>query len=88
MWDIKKFWKFFLDFTDGWPFYQIFIKYINNIVRKTYMPRFECKICRLRHYIAGLKRKTFCNSKSEEMLRLSIKLLLHYRRYNSVPVPI
>ncbi|MBC6480315.1 MAG: IS1 family transposase [Hormoscilla sp. GM7CHS1pb] len=88
MWDIRKCWQCFLYVTDGWPVYPMFIEYIDHIVSKTYMTRVECENCRLRHYLARLKRKTLCYSKSEEMLRLSIKLLLHYRRYNSVPVPI
>lgn len=88
MWDIIKCWQCFLYVTDGWPVYPMFIEDIDHIVSKTYMTRVECENCRLRHYLARLKRKTLCSSKSEEMLRLSIKLLLHYLRYNSVPVPI
>ncbi|MBW4683488.1 MAG: IS1 family transposase, partial [Komarekiella atlantica HA4396-MV6] len=30
-------------------------------------------------------RKTLCYSKSEQMLRYSIKLLLHYLKYQTVP---
>ena len=65
----------------------MFIEDIDQIVSQTYMTRVEGENCRLRHYLAGLKSQTLCYSKSEEMLRLSIKLLLHYLRYNSVPVP-
>ncbi|NJO41302.1 MAG: IS1 family transposase, partial [Cyanobacteria bacterium CRU_2_1] len=32
-------------------------------------------------------RKTLCYSKSIEMLRYSIRLLLHYLRFGDVPVP-
>ncbi|MDG3495933.1 MULTISPECIES: IS1 family transposase, partial [Pseudanabaena] len=38
---------------------------------------------RLRHYLARLHRKTLCYSKSEEMLRYSIRLLIHYLKYKS-----
>ena len=32
------------------------------------------------------KRKTLCYSKCEEMLRASIKLLLHYLHFDAVPL--
>lgn len=57
----------------------------DHIVKKTYMTPVEGENSRLRHYLARLHRKTFCYSKSEEMLRLSIKLLLHYLKYWSIP---
>lgn len=50
------------------------------------MTRVEGENTRLRHYLARLKRKTLCYSKCENMLRLSIKLLLHYLHYGTVPV--
>ncbi|MGK7911583.1 MAG: IS1 family transposase, partial [Synechococcus sp.] len=34
-----------------------------------------------------LSRKTLCYSKSEAMLKHSIRLLLHYLRYRDVPTP-
>lgn len=40
---------------------------------------------RLRHYLARLHRKTLCYSKLEEMLRHSIRLLLHYLKFWDVP---
>lgn len=86
LWDIIKGWKSFLYVTDGWPVYPKFIEDIDHIVSKTYMTRVEGENCRLRHYLARLKRKTLCYSKSEEMLKLSIKLLLHYLRYDFIPV--
>ena len=39
----------------------------------------------LSHYLARLHRKTLCYSKSEQMLKHSIKLLLHYLKYQIVP---
>ena len=50
------------------------------------MTRVEGENTRLRHYLARLKRKTLCYSKSLEMLEFSIKLLLHYLKYKTVPV--
>ncbi|ERN42372.1 transposase, partial [Rubidibacter lacunae KORDI 51-2] len=34
-----------------------------------------------------LQRKTLCYSNSEEMLTLSVRLLVHYVRYRTVPIP-
>lgn len=39
------------------------------------------KNTRLRHYLARLHRKSLCYSKSEEMLRHSIRLLLRYLKF-------
>jgi len=79
--------KSFFYATDGYGVYPIFIDDADHIVKKTYMTRVEGENSRLRHYLARLDRKTFCYSKSSEMLRLSIKLLLHYLKYRTVPVP-
>jgi len=54
---------------------------------KTYMIRVEGENTRLRHYLARLKRKSLCPSKSEQMLRYSIQLLIHYLKFADVPVP-
>lgn len=58
----------------------------DQIVSKTYMTRVENENTRLRHYLARLHRKTLCYSKSEQMLEASIKLLLHYLKYQTVPI--
>ncbi len=71
--------------TDGWKVYPGFIPDGDQIVSKTYMTRVENENTRLRHYLARLHRKTLCYSKSEQMLRYSIKLLLHYLKYQVVP---
>ncbi|WP_373478348.1 IS1 family transposase, partial [Geminocystis sp.] len=49
---------------------------------KTYMIRVEGENTRLRHYLARLHRKTLCYSKSVQMLKYSISLLIHYRYLN------
>ncbi|WP_448272719.1 IS1 family transposase [Nostoc sp. DSM 114160] len=78
LWKIIKCWRSYFYVTDGYPVYPCFIDHGDHIVKKTYMTRVEGENTRLRHYLARLHRKTLCYSKSEEMLRLSIKLLLHY----------
>lgn len=86
LWNTIKCWKSFFYATDGYAVYPIFIEDADHIVKKTYMTRVEGENSRLRHYLARLHRKTFCYSKSEEMLKLSIKLLLHYLKYRTVSV--
>ena len=66
--------------------YPCFINSCDHLVLKTYMTRVEGENTRLRHYLARLKRKTLCYSKSEEMLRASIKLLLHYLHLDTIPL--
>ena len=50
------------------------------------MTRVEGENTRLRHYLARLKRKTLCYSKSVEILEHSLKLLLHYLQYRTIPL--
>jgi IS1 family transposase len=73
--------------TDGWKVYPIFIPDGDQIVSKTYMTRVEGENMRLRHYLARLKRKTLCYSKSAEMLKHSIRLLIHYLKFDDLPIP-
>ena len=86
LWRTIKCWNSFFYATDGYAVYPIFIEDADHLVKKTYITRVEGENSRLRHYLARLHRQTFCYSKSEEMLRLSIKLLLHYLKYRTVPV--
>lgn len=51
------------------------------------MTRVEGENTRLRHYLARLKRKTLCYSKSIHMLKHSIRLLIHYLKFGDVPIP-
>ena len=37
--------------------------------------------------LARLHRKTLCYSKSIEMIKCSVRLLLHYLRFRTVPIP-
>ena len=52
------------------------------------MTRIEGENTRVRHYLARLHRCTLCYSKSLKMLKFSIKLLLHYLRYKTVPIQV
>ncbi|MEG5065129.1 IS1 family transposase [Microcoleus sp. B3-A4] len=87
LWRIVKCWQCFFYVTDGWPVYPIFIEDADHIVSKTYMTRVEGENTRLRHYLARLHRKTLCYSKSVEMLKFSLRLLLHYLKYQTIPLP-
>ncbi|MEY2857029.1 MAG: hypothetical protein RLZZ74_1341 [Cyanobacteriota bacterium] len=71
--------------SDGYPVYPCFIQPEDHLVSKTYMTRVEGENTRLRHYLARLHRKTLCYSKSIEMLKYSIRLLLHYLKFKTVP---
>lgn len=66
---------------------QLHIDDLDHLVSKVAMTRVEGENSRLRHYLARLHRKTFCYSKSKEMLRYSIRLLLHYLKLGTVPIP-
>ncbi|MEH2178102.1 MAG: IS1 family transposase [Nostoc sp.] len=74
-------WECYFYVTDGWPVYASFINSGDHIISKTYMTRIEGENTRLRHYLARLHRKTLCYSKSIDMLKYSVRLLLHYLKY-------
>ena len=86
LWDRVSAWKCYFYVTDGWPVYPMFIPDEDYIISKTYMTRVEGENTRLRHYLARLHRKTLCYSKCAEMLRHSIKLLIHYLKFQDVPL--
>lgn len=80
-------WESFWYVTDGYIVYPMFIDEDSHLVSKTYMTRIEGENTRLRHYLARLHRKTLCYSKSTEMLKVSIRLLIHYLKYWTIPLP-
>ena len=84
IWSIIKCWHSFWYVTDGWKVYPGFIEPEDHLVCKTYMTRVEGENTRLRHYLARLHRKTLCYSKSLEMLKYSIRLLLHYLKFKTI----
>jgi hypothetical protein len=51
------------------------------------MTRVEGENTRLRHYLDRLHRKTICYSKSIEILGYSIRLLIHYLKFQEVLIP-
>lgn len=85
IWQIIKCWHSFWYVTDGWKVYPMYIQPEDHLVNKTYMTRVEGENTRLRHYLARLHRKTLCYSKSLNMLRYSIRLLLFYLRFKTIP---
>ena len=87
LWERVKKWKCYFYVTDGWKAYQSFIANEDQIISKTYMTRVEGENTRLRHYLARLHRKTLCYSKSVEMLKHSIRLLIHYLKFKDIPIP-
>ena len=78
LWSQIKSWNCYFGITDGYKVYPNFIPDGDQIISKIYMTRVEGENSRLRHYLARLNRKTFCYSKSDEMLCLSVKLLGYY----------
>lgn len=65
----------------------MFIDPADQLVSKTYMTRVEGDNTALRYDLAQLHRQTLCYSKSVEMLKRSLRLLLHYLKYRTVPLP-
>ena len=84
LWLVVKCWQSFWYVTDGYAVYPKFIDGSQHVVSKTYMTRVQGENTRLRHYLARLHRKTLCYSKSVEMIKCSIRLLLHYLRFKTV----
>lgn len=86
LWVVVKCWQSEWYVTDGYAVYPKFIDGSQHVVSKTYMTRVEGENTRLRHYLARLHRKTLCYSKSIEMIKCSVRLLLHYLRLGTVPL--
>lgn len=87
VWAVAQAWKCFFYVTDGYKVYPRYIPDGDQIVNKTYMTRVEGENTRLRHYLARLHRKTLCYSKCVEMLKHSLRLLIHYLKFKDVPLP-
>ena len=83
-----KLWKTRRYLTDGYCVYANYIEAEKHIVLpKTQLTRIEGENTRLRHYLARLHRGTLCYTKSIEILKCSIRLLMHYLRFKLVPIP-
>ena len=87
LWNAIAFWQCYFWVSDGNPVYPGFIPAGDQIISKTYMTRVEGENTRLRHYLARLHRKTLCYSKSVEMLKHSLRLLIYYLNFGDVPIP-
>jgi insertion element IS1 protein InsB len=87
LWHIVATWQGYFYVTEGWSVYPGFIPAGDQIVSKTDRTRVAGENTRLRHYLARLHRKPLCYSKAVEMLKYSIRLLLHYLKFWDVPVP-
>ncbi len=87
LWQRISTWKSRRYLTDG---YCVYANYINPekhlVLPKTLLTRVEGENTRLRHYLARLHRATLCYSKSQEMLRYSVRLLMHYLRFRLIPL--
>ncbi|MBW4637086.1 MAG: hypothetical protein KME05_02425 [Gloeocapsa sp. UFS-A4-WI-NPMV-4B04] len=66
------------------------LNYINPekhlVLPKILLTRVEGENTGLRHYLTRLHRATLCYSKSLEMLRCSVRLLMHYLRFRAIPL--
>lgn len=88
LWQRVKSWSSKWYMTDGYCVYANFIDSAKHLVmKKTKMTRVEGENTRLRQYLARLHRATLCYSKSLEMLRCSVRLLMHYLRFKTLPLP-
>ena len=85
LWRMIQGWACFLYITDGYKVYPCLIEDSDHLVSKTAMTRVEGENCRLRHYLARLHRKTLCYSKSLEMLKASVRLLIYYLKHQQIP---
>ena len=87
LWQKIETWKSRRYLTDG---YCVHANYINPekhlVLPKILLTRVEGENTRLRHYLARLHRATLCYSKSLEMLRYSVRLLMHYLRFRIIPL--
>jgi insertion element IS1 protein InsB len=78
----KKLWQSinrFLDghaITDHWQSYQEFIPRAQHLQSKSQTYTVEGYNSLFRHFLARLRRKTKCYSKSKQMLELSVRLLM------------
>ena len=63
--------------TDLWKVYQKIVPKTKHLISKKETTQVESYNSNVRHYLARFKRKTKCYSKSENLLKLSIYLLIY-----------
>ncbi|MEB3245258.1 MAG: IS1 family transposase [Vampirovibrionales bacterium] len=61
--------------SDHWQAYKAVLPADRHVATKAETYTVESKNAQIRHYLARCKRKSFCYSKSLEMLKLSLALL-------------
>ena len=71
--------------TDYWKAYQEFLPEEKHIQSKAETFTVEGYNSLFRHFLARLRRKTKCYTKSLEMLIISVKLLM-LKRNNQLPI--
>jgi len=87
-WLIVKCWQGFFYVTDCWRVYPIFIQDADHIVSKTYMTRVEGENTRLRHPDSSTTSQNKSATPSRPlMLKCSLRLLLHYLKHQTIPLP-
>lgn len=87
LWIRIKTWESRRYLTDGYCVYANYIERDKHVVLpKTKLTRVEGENTRIRHYLARLHQDTLCYSKSSRMLRYSIRLLMHYLRFKTIPL--
>ena len=62
--------------TDNWKSYEEFIPIEKHLQSKEETYTVESYNSRIRHYLARFKRRTKCYSKSQEMIDISLNLLM------------
>ena len=62
--------------SDYWPAYKTFVEG-NHVTSKKETHTIESHNSNVRHYLARFRRKTKCYSKKEEMVQLSLYLLMY-----------
>jgi IS1 family transposase len=89
LWQRIKIWKSRKYLTDGYCVYANYIDAKQHLVLpKTQLTRVEGENTRLRNYLARLHRNTLCYSKSAQMLKYSIRLLMYYLRFKQIPISV
>ena len=86
LWKRIKTWGSYFYITDDYVVYKKYLPQESHIISKTGMTQVEGQNTRLRHYLARLKRKCLCYSKNEEMLKLSLRLVVHYLKIWEIPL--
>jgi insertion element IS1 protein InsB len=61
-------------FTDYFPAYEAIIRGVTHVIGKAHTWGIESLNSRIRHYLARFRRKTFCYSKSLQMVKATLTI--------------